>query len=188
MPSASPTDASVIYLVECFGKIKEYHIHTASFVNAASDMIQECKQISSTRAASSKSVLWALDQIKLVQMIRNFIPDEWFKYLRQMASETDWSIVFCRMSIPCLKIGDTLASFQSNGTEPSARDLLKSIVQDACTELLCYMGTRLIPSKGHSPQIFDRCLLWRNGRSSQLLLSTCFLFVITKQIIKRCCW
>jgi len=29
--------------------------------------------------------------------------------------------------------------------------------------------------RGHSPPIFGRCLLWRNGRPSQLLLSTCYL-------------
>jgi len=29
------------------------------------------------------------------------------------------------------------------------------------------------PLKGHRPPIFDPCLLWPNGRPSQLLLSTC---------------
>jgi len=29
--------------------------------------------------------------------------------------------------------------------------------------------------KGAQPPIFGPCLLWRNGRPSQLLLSTCFL-------------
>jgi len=31
------------------------------------------------------------------------------------------------------------------------------------------------PPKGHSPPIFGRCLLWPNGRPSQLLLSTCLV-------------
>jgi len=29
------------------------------------------------------------------------------------------------------------------------------------------------PKKGAQPPIFDPCLLWPNGRPSQLLLSTC---------------
>jgi len=29
------------------------------------------------------------------------------------------------------------------------------------------------PPKGHSPPTFGPCLLWPNGRPSQLLLSTC---------------
>ena len=36
-------------------------------------------------------------------------------------------------------------------------------------------GTQL-PKKGHSPPIFGPCLLWPNGRPSQLLLSTCSKF------------
>jgi len=31
-----------------------------------------------------------------------------------------------------------------------------------------------LPPKGAQPPVFDRCLLWPNGRRSQLLLSTCF--------------
>jgi len=30
------------------------------------------------------------------------------------------------------------------------------------------------PQKGHGPSIFGPCLLWPNGRPSQLLLSTCY--------------
>ena len=32
------------------------------------------------------------------------------------------------------------------------------------------------PPKGHSRPIFGPCLLWSNGRPSQLLLSTCSMF------------
>jgi len=36
------------------------------------------------------------------------------------------------------------------------------------------MGTQLTsPKKGAQPPIFGRCLLWPNGRPSQILLSTC---------------
>jgi len=31
------------------------------------------------------------------------------------------------------------------------------------------------PKKGHCPPIFSPCLLWPNGRPSQLLLSICYL-------------
>ena len=37
---------------------------------------------------------------------------------------------------------------------------------------LCYMGIQL-PSKGAQPPLLSPCLLWPNGRPSQLLLSTC---------------
>jgi len=39
-----------------------------------------------------------------------------------------------------------------------------------------------LPGKGHSsPPLFDPCLLWSNGRPSQLLLSSCFVyFVVTR--------
>jgi len=38
---------------------------------------------------------------------------------------------------------------------------------------LCYMGTQLTPPRRAQPTNFRRCLLRRNGRPSQLLLSTC---------------
>jgi len=34
------------------------------------------------------------------------------------------------------------------------------------------------PPKGAQPPIFVPCLLWPNGRPSQLLLSSCFLIII----------
>jgi len=37
---------------------------------------------------------------------------------------------------------------------------------------LCYIGIQL------SPPPFGPCLLWPNGRQSQLLLSTCYIYVI----------
>ena len=41
---------------------------------------------------------------------------------------------------------------------------------------LYYMG-RLAPRTGHSsPPLFGPCLLWPNGRRSQLMLSSCFKF------------
>jgi len=36
-------------------------------------------------------------------------------------------------------------------------------------------GTQVLPLKGTQPPIFGPCLLWPNGRPSQLLLSTCQL-------------
>jgi len=35
------------------------------------------------------------------------------------------------------------------------------------------------PQKGHGPSIFSPCLLMSNGRPSQLLLSSCFLVVVS---------
>ena len=41
---------------------------------------------------------------------------------------------------------------------------------------LCYMGIQLLPIRGTcSLPIFGPCLLWPNGRPSQLLLSTCYV-------------
>jgi len=39
-----------------------------------------------------------------------------------------------------------------------------------------------LPGNGHSsPLLFGPCLLWSNGRPSQLLLSSCFVyFVVTR--------
>ena len=48
--------------------------------------------------------------------------------------------------------------------------------QASAQATLCYMGSSslpLSPQRGTAPQIFGRCLLWPNGRPSQLLLSTC---------------
>ena len=39
------------------------------------------------------------------------------------------------------------------------------------------------PSKGTQPSIFGPCLLWPNGRPSQLLLSTCYILIVYKHII-----
>jgi len=36
------------------------------------------------------------------------------------------------------------------------------------------------PQKGHSPPIFSPCLLWTNGRPSQLLLRSCFFIFQSK--------
>ena len=41
------------------------------------------------------------------------------------------------------------------------------------------------PKKGHSPQLFGPCLLWPNGRPSQLLLSTCLLAAIPSQELEN---
>jgi len=41
---------------------------------------------------------------------------------------------------------------------------------------LCLMGTST-SQKGHSPPIFGPCLLWPDGRPSQLLLSSCHDYV-----------
>jgi len=38
-------------------------------------------------------------------------------------------------------------------------------------------GTQ-VPPKGAHPLIFGRCLLWPNGRPSQLLSSTCIVFFL----------
>ena len=35
---------------------------------------------------------------------------------------------------------------------------------------MCYMDTQLPPKGEHHPPLFDPCLLWPNGRPSQLLL------------------
>ena len=34
------------------------------------------------------------------------------------------------------------------------------------------------PKKGTQPPIFGPCLLWPDGRASQLLLNTCFVFIM----------
>ena len=42
---------------------------------------------------------------------------------------------------------------------------------------MCYLGIQLPPIRGTAlPPIFGPCLLWPNGRPSQLLLSTCTSF------------
>jgi len=46
---------------------------------------------------------------------------------------------------------------------------------------LCYMRTQLLLlKKGTEPPVFGPCLLWRNGRPSQLLLSTCIKLLSVK--------
>jgi len=37
--------------------------------------------------------------------------------------------------------------------------------------------------KGRSPPVFGRCLLWPNGRPSQVLLSTCFTYWLPDRIL-----
>jgi len=39
------------------------------------------------------------------------------------------------------------------------------------------------PSKGAHPLIFGPCLLWPNGRPSQLLQSTCYILIVYKHVI-----
>ena len=54
---------------------------------------------------------------------------------------------------------------------------------------LCYMGTHLTLAKGTQPPIFGRCLLWWNGRPSQLLLSTCIAYTaaVCLMLVKMLC-
>jgi len=47
----------------------------------------------------------------------------------------------------------------------------------------------LSPIKGHSsPLLFGPCLLWPNGRPSQLLLSTCYSWLLVRFTLCRMLW
>jgi len=50
------------------------------------------------------------------------------------------------------------------------------------------MGTQFpFPPKGHSsPPLFGPCLLWPNGRPSQILLSTCFVIFMSILVLMWC--
>ena len=82
----------------------------------------------------------------------------------------------------CLEISEThCTALVYFGT--SAKEVMFSSLFVCLPAALCYVGTQLPLLKGAQPPIFGPCLLWPNGRPSQLLLSTCWVSCSTLRLI-----
>src|SRR5664279_1789812 len=93
-----------------------------------SNFVQEYEQVCQAGAPFSESVLTSFYKSLTVCIFHNVIPHQGLKNLPHLTCKADWPVVAGFIRPPFLKIGLTLAVFQSLGTTPSSSDLSNIIL------------------------------------------------------------
>ena len=106
--------------VKCFCKIKIHSIHIISHVQCFCPFVQDCQQLSDTRATFDETMLvfstiWC--------MIRSLMIDSRVLQMTDVRLTGMYFLAWCLL--PFLKMGDISPIFQPTGIFPRSRDWLK---------------------------------------------------------------